>query len=319
MKRSWFEMRSTPQMPSEISIYDDIGAYGVSAKDFIAALRSIAAPVIKLSINSPGGSVFDALAMYNALRQHPAEIVVDVKGVAASAASLVAMAGDRIIMPANAFMMIHNPWSVAAGNADELRDFADTLDKISAALVGIYATRTGQGEDKVRELLAAETWMTAAEAKELGFADEILEAVPVAARFDLERMPETVRALWARIAPPAANAPASVVDVLPAGPDFQAVDAYLRAYARANGVTLPTGVQLIAEKHAEIAAVCRAAGIAELTDTAIQSGIPLAALRHALLTLRAAHDAGIQVNHHVPAPGDGSLSDRVWAARKGQA
>lgn len=80
MKRTWFEMRAAAQQPAEIGIFDDIGSYGVTAKDFIGELRNIAAPVIHLSINSPGGSVFDALAMYNALRQHPAEILVDVKG-----------------------------------------------------------------------------------------------------------------------------------------------------------------------------------------------------------------------------------------------
>jgi ATP-dependent Clp protease protease subunit len=112
------------------AIYDDIGAYGVTAKDFIAHLSSIAAPVIRVSINSPGGAVFDALAMFNALRQHPANIEVSIMGRwRRLRASLVAMAGDKITMSDNAFVMIHNPLCYANGNADELRDLADTLDK----------------------------------------------------------------------------------------------------------------------------------------------------------------------------------------------
>ena len=321
MKRTWFEMRAAAQQPAEIGIFDDIGSYGVTAKDFIGELRNIAAPVIHLSINSPGGSVFDALAMYNALRQHPAEILVDVKGVAASAASLVAMAGDHIVMPENAFMMIHNPWSVAAGNADDLRELADTLDKIGASLVGVYANRTGQAVEKIQELLPAETGLTASEAKALGFADEVLEAMPIAARFDLERMPEAVRTLWAKLAPPAAApvaAPVPVVAALQRELDFKAVEDYLIAYAKKNGITLAAGFPLISETHAEITAVCKAAGIPEMAEMAIQAGVPLAALRHSLMSFRAAQDAAIDVNHHIPANDGGSLASRVWNSRRGR-
>jgi ATP-dependent Clp endopeptidase proteolytic subunit ClpP len=317
MKKRWFEMRAGAQQAAEIAIYDDIGAYGVSARDFIAELRTLAAPVIHLSINSPGGSVFDALAMYNALRQHPADILVDVLGVAASAASLVAMAGDKIIMPDNAFMMVHNPWGATAGNAEELRGMADTLDKIAASLIAIYAGRTGKTDDEIKALLDAETWLSAEEAVAHGFADELRPAMPIAARFELERMPEAVRNVWAQSTPapvPMAAAPQPVPAV-----DFKAVESWLLAHAECNGIRLAAGFPLVSDVHAEIVAVCQAARVPELADRAIMARVPLAALRHMLTQYRAAQDATIDVNHHIPAGADGSLASQVWNARRGQA
>jgi ATP-dependent Clp endopeptidase proteolytic subunit ClpP len=317
MKKRWFEMRAGSQQAAEIAIYDDIGAYGVSARDFITELRALSAPVIHLSINSPGGSVFDALAMYNALRQHPADILVDVLGVAASAASLVAMAGDRIVMPENAFMMVHNPFTVTAGNAEELRALADTLDKITASLVAIYAGRTGKPEDEIRALLDAETWLAADEAVAKGFADELRPAMPIAARFELERMPEAVRAVWAQSTP----APVPMATAAPSVPvvDFKAVESWLLAHAKSNGIPLAAGFPLVSDVHAEIVAVCQAARVPELADRAIMAGVPLASLRHMLMQYRAAQDAAIDVNHHIPVAADGSLASQVWNARRGQA
>ena len=317
MKKRWFEMRAGAQQAAEIAIYDDIGAYGVSSRDFIAELRTLSAPVIHLSINSPGGSVFDALAMYNALRQHSADILVDVLGVAASAASMVAMAGDKIVMPENSFMMIHNPWSATAGNAEELRGMADTLDKIAASLVAIYAGRTGKPEDEIKALLDAETWLSAEEAVALGFADELRPAMPIAARFELERMPEAVRNVWAQ-SMPAPVAMAAAPQQVPVV-DFKAVESWLLAHAERNGVKLAAGIPLVSNTHTEIIAVCHAARVPELAELAITAGVPLAALRHMLIQFRAAQDAGIQVNHHIPVASDGSLASQVWNARRGQA
>jgi len=192
--KNWYSIQDRADQPAEISVFDEIGAWGVSAKQFIGELKAIDATSIKLAINSPGGSVFDALAMYNALRQHPANVEVTVLGIAASAASLLAMAGDTIIMPENAFMMIHNPWAVAAGNADELRDFAATLDIIATSLVGTYVARTGLPEDEIKQLLADETWLTAEDAVAKGFATEMSEVLRIAASADMDRLPEHVKA-----------------------------------------------------------------------------------------------------------------------------
>ena len=154
--KSWYSIQAkADQKTADISIYDEIGYWGVTAKQFIGDLKALDATTIKLAINSPGGAVFDALAIYNALRQHPAAVEVTIMGVAASAASVIAMAGDTIVMPENAFMMIHNPLNLAYGNADDLREMADVLDKIGASLIGIYAKRTGMPEDEIKALLDA--------------------------------------------------------------------------------------------------------------------------------------------------------------------
>lgn len=194
--KTWFSIKAKADNTAEISIFDEIGMWGVTAKDFIAELKKITAKQITLSINSPGGSVFDALAMYNALRSTGAEITGRVMGIAASAASLILMAADKRVMPANSFLMVHNPIGGAYGNAEDMREIADILDKIGASLVSTYVARTGKTEDEVRALLAAETWMTAAEAVELGFADEVEEALKIAATFDTDRLPDNIKAVF---------------------------------------------------------------------------------------------------------------------------
>lgn len=194
--KTWFNFKAKAESPDavEISIFDEIGMWGVNARDFISELKSHSGKSVSLAINSPGGSVFDALAIYNALRAHGGEINVRILGVAASAASLIAMAGDKITMPENTFLMVHNPWAVAAGNAEELRDFADTLDTIGSSLVKTYVARTGMSEDEIKQLLADETWLTAEEAVAKGFATEMEPALKVAAKFYTDRLPENVKA-----------------------------------------------------------------------------------------------------------------------------
>lgn len=175
----------------EILIYDDIGdgwMGGISANEFAKELAGFGKVTdINVRINSAGGSVFDGVAMYNTLLKHPANVVVDIDGLAASIASIVAMAGDEINMADNALMMIHAPWTVAGGNADALRDQADLLDKISDTLVSTYVKRTGLDSDKVESLVEAETWMTASEAKELGFIDNVTGELKMAAYYDLSK------------------------------------------------------------------------------------------------------------------------------------
>ena len=136
---------------------------------------------INLRLNSEGGSVFDGHAIFNALRNHDARVVVDIDGLAASIASIIAMAGDEIRMAENAFMMIHDPWVVAAGTADELRGQADVMDKVQEKLVNTYVKRTGGNADDISEWMAAETWMNAEEALERGFVDSITEETRMAA------------------------------------------------------------------------------------------------------------------------------------------
>lgn len=196
---SWYTIRARAS-GAEVLIYDEIGAYGLSAKGFLAELGALPddAP-IDLRLNSPGGSVFDAVAIYNALNRHSGTITVWIDGIAASAASYIAMAGDEIVMPENAFLMIHDPSGLVMGTAADMRDMAGTLDKIAASMVRGYAARSGKSEEEISALLAAETWFDAAEALEAGLATRVSEPVRIAASFDIGRFrnapPELVEAV----------------------------------------------------------------------------------------------------------------------------
>ena len=173
---------------AEILLYDDIANFDddkwgyISAKGLINKIKALGnIQNITLRINSNGGNVFQAQAMYNFLRTHPANVTVRVDGIAASAASLVAMAGNKIIMPENSYMMIHNPAGGVMGEADDMREVADILDKIRDMIANAYVARTGQEREKIISLMDAATWMTANEAHELNFCDEVEKAVEITA------------------------------------------------------------------------------------------------------------------------------------------
>lgn len=176
---------------AEIWIYEDIGAGwfgGITAKDFADELKALKnASQITVYINSPGGDVFDGISIYNQLRRHPANVTIEVDGLAASIASLIAMSGDRITMAANALMMIHKPWGGAFGTADEMRAYAETLDKVEATLVDTYAKRSGTEAGLISQMMAEETWMSSDEALKYGFIDEITEEKQMAAHVDLKK------------------------------------------------------------------------------------------------------------------------------------
>lgn len=197
--RSWFHARAVAAGEAEISIYDEIGLWGVTAKDFRDSLDALGdVQRIALRINSPGGDVFDGLAIYNMLRRHGAIITATIDGVAASMASVIAMAGDTVTMPENSMLMIHDPSGAVIGTSKDMRELADALDKIKEGLVGAYASKSGLSRGQIAELMADETWLTAKEAVELGFADGIEAPVRMAARFDLSRFRHPPSELSAR-------------------------------------------------------------------------------------------------------------------------
>lgn len=154
----------------------------VTPKQFDTDLKALGdVKTINVRINSDGGEIFAGNAIYNMLKRHPANINVYIDGLAASMASVIAMAGDKIIMPQNAIIMIHKPIGGIRGNSNDLRQYADTLDKAEKTLISSYVEKTGNSEEKITELLHAETWMTAQEALDLGFIDEIEDKVSIAA------------------------------------------------------------------------------------------------------------------------------------------
>lgn len=174
----------------EVWLYGVVGdsQEGVTAAQFRKELDGLGSPKeLTVRINSVGGSVGDGLGIYNCLKRHPAKVIIEVDGIALSAASLIAMAGDEVRMAENALMMIHNAWDVIAGDAAEMRKKADQLDIWNGTVIAAYTERTKIPREKIAAMMSAETWMEPAEAKRLGFADVISAPQKVAAKFDPAR------------------------------------------------------------------------------------------------------------------------------------
>jgi len=168
-----------------ISIYDAIGyddwtGCGVTAKRIAGALRAMGKGDVTVNINSPGGDVFEGLSIYNLLREHPGVVTVKVIGLAASAASVIAMAADNLQIARSGFLMIHNAWSGAVGNRNDFRDFADWLEPFDRAIADIYAARTGKDQKAIMKLMDGELWMGGSDAIDQGFADDLLPSDYVA-------------------------------------------------------------------------------------------------------------------------------------------
>jgi len=176
MKKSWFTVQALADgRTAQVSVRGYIGEWGVTDRDFIAAVEAHGdVDTIDVAINSRGGEVDHALSIFNFLRSHPAKVNMRVDGVAMSAASIILMAGDSIEMPANAILMVHQPSTYAAGNADDLRQAAGMLDTFETALLETYLARTGKTAEALKALLDEETFMTAKEAVANGFADRVI-------------------------------------------------------------------------------------------------------------------------------------------------
>lgn len=170
--KDWYRIENKATGPSEVFIYDEVGGFGVSVGDFLADVRKIEGP-LSLHLNSPGGDVFDGMAVYSALkrREEPTTVVVD--GLAASIASVIALGADKVVMAPKAKMMIHDGWTAAAGNAADMRKLADLLDDTSNTIASVYDDKAGGGVEFWRERMKAETWYSAEEALSAGLVDEI--------------------------------------------------------------------------------------------------------------------------------------------------
>lgn len=207
---------------SELFFYGDIVSDSWSAwsdedqypMNVSQLLKEIGNDDIDIHINSGGGDVFAGVAICNMLRSASGKKTVYIDGLAASIASVIAMAGDEIIIPSNAFMMIHKAWTFAMGNANDMRSLADTLDKLDSGIIATYMSRAADGvtEDKISELMAAETWLTGAEAAELFSNIKVTEAVTAAAScnskfMDRYNVPQGYTNMLSQRKPDSANVP----------------------------------------------------------------------------------------------------------------
>lgn len=202
----WYKISAKSDV-SEIWLYDQIGkdwfGEGVTAKEFIAELNAIKSPRIEMHINSPGGEVFDGAAIYNAILRHPATVTSFIDGIAASIASVIALAGERVVMAKNALYMMHNPSGMVIGRAEDMRKTADILDKVRDSMIGAYADKSKKPAEEIVALLDAETWLDADETVAAGFADAVgekieaaacAEFVPIMAKMGFRKIPQRIAA-----------------------------------------------------------------------------------------------------------------------------
>lgn len=251
---------------AEILIYDDIGASwfgdGVTAKQFIRDISSLEASMITVRINSGGGDVFEGLAIHNAIKRHKAAVVVEIDALAASIASIIALAGDEVRMADNAFFMIHDPSGLEWGTAEDMRAMAELLDKVGGSLANVYAEKTGKSVEEMQALMRAETWFDADEAKEIGFVDTVTKGKKMAARADLSSFQNTPKALRAAMADAEKTVPAAVGGTAPADPTppTQPAPAAKGETVENNTAAHQTGAEAERERSSKIRALVREYG-----------------------------------------------------------
>jgi ATP-dependent Clp endopeptidase proteolytic subunit ClpP len=304
--KSWYTIRARTS-GTEVLIYDEIGAYGVTAKGFLAELGALPDDAaIDLRLNSPGGSVFDAVAIYNALKRHAGDITVWIDGIAASAASYIAMAGDTVVMPENAFLMIHDPSGLVMGTAEDMRSTAEALDKVKGSLIQGYAAKSGKADDEIATLMAAETWLDAKDALDLGFIDRIAEPVKLAASFDVARFrnapPEVVEAASEPDEPAAQEPQSEGVADANTQPDPEQSTAEAQTAAESEA-TMAAAAMVRAEAIAHARAVidlCRLAGQPQMAGRFLEEDVGLDEVRNRLLAAKAEATPDITAAHAQP-------------------
>lgn len=291
MPRSWYSIKAAQgDAPPEITIFDEIGYWGVNAKDFNRDFKALQGDTVTLLINSPGGSVVDALAICNTMQHSGKTVNGKVMGIAASAASIVAMACTTVEMPENTFMFLHDPLDFGYGDAEDHRAIADTLDKIAGPLVSMYVKKSGQTEDQVKALLAADSLLTAEECKALGLCDTVTSAVTATAKFETDRMPEQVRNLFKGNAP-LADASTPFATRVKALADRHGLGEFAPVWAAAADLTTIEAAQsAIAEAH-EVKAVCDVVGKADMAPGLIRARASLVDARATVAEALAADDA----------------------------
>lgn len=320
---SWYSIKALSRGVAEILLYDEIGVWGITAQQFARELKALGdLSLISLRIHSPGGDVFEGTAIYNLLKNHPARVEAHVDGLAASMASVIAMAADTIYMPENAMMMVHRPWGIQGGEADDMRRYADLLEKIEGTMVAAYMAKTGKSEEDIKSLLKAETWMDGREAVEAGFADQLTEPLAAAAQLTSKRMkefahmPEALKALMQpRASTPAAAAPAPspaapASQQAPAAPDEAAVRAQINAAENTRREGIRAVFQPFAASHGEM-----------LNEVLLDSSVTIEQAQAKLLaslasgaTPSAGPSSGQGANSHVYAGNGNLVGDSVRAS-----
>jgi ATP-dependent Clp protease, protease subunit len=330
--RHWFTMKNEEEKGAEIVIYDEIGKSfwnedAVGAKSFLDSLNGLGdVETITLRINSPGGDIFDGVAIHNAIKNHKAKVTAYVDGIAASAASYIAMAADKIVMPANTFMLIHGASGFVFGNAEDMRAVAGDLDRVDKSITATYVSRSKSTTAKIKAIMKEDRLMDAAEAKELGLADEVTKETKMAANFSLRLLP---KAAAERIA---AETGAGQGDPPPTAPSLESPEPQTPPVVPDSPPPEPMPqptAQVIdlkkegIEEHkayvAQVTDLCTLASHPEKVGAYVRAGTPVDQVRKELLELRAVADVMPQ-HPMVPKPEPtmewGKITDKLNARRK---
>lgn len=326
--REWYALERDAQTGiAQLSIYDEIGegwfSDGVTAKQWLDEMKALEPEEpIDVRINSPGGLTTDAKAMYNLLKRHKGDIRVFIDGLAASAASYVAMAGDTVTMAENAMIMIHDPWGFTMGNAADHRAQAEVLEKEAGALAQAYVLKSGMETDEVLQIMAAESWFDAEAAVNSGFADQTDAPVKLAASYQLDRYPfkrvphlfhaamtSQPREVPAMPEPtPSSPAPQAATEIqghpstpsefddLPYSPQNSAGD-------EENVVDMDM-IRARSEEIAQIMAIARINDPSFQHELTMNTALSMQEVRDAIQARRAEEDEKIHVDNHPAPPGD---------------
>lgn len=291
--------------PAVLALDEEIGFWGTQAKDFRAQLDAVEGNELLVEINSIGGDVMAGLGIYNMLRSWAKDgktVTTRVTGIAASIASIITLAGDKREMPKNTFALVHQASTIAAGTSEDMRDAANWLDKVDGSLRNIYMDRMGADEAKATEIMAKDTYLTADECLDLGFATALLDDIKATAKFDLVRaeLPDNVAAIFKAKATDPADPPADPVDPAPVVPDTpvakQIEDLANTAGLQAHAATFAVACATVDEAKTrivaanEIVALCAVAKRPDDAGKAIRANKTVAEVRAALIAAMAEAD-----------------------------
>lgn len=343
--KSWYTLQASgeaEQRSIEIFVYGEIGAWGVTANQFVQDLRAMddgASPVI-VAFNSIGGDLFDGLAIHNALSRLGERCTGRIDALAASAASVAVCGAHRVVIAANAMLMIHNPYTFTGGDAEDFRRVADVLDQTLEAIIAAYKAKAPDiDEAELRRMVNAETWLTANEAVALGLADEVGDGLKVSAFLGqgsvLQRFQNAPPELLAQldeepeVEPPAPD-PAPVLDaaklalLVTQGCAAAGISNLVDPILATTKLESEAIVQAALTKAKALHGLCVAARLPELTGEFINAGLDEAAVRARLFDKLVGSGGGFEINNSLPLDNDPAPTIKakqvdthaVWAARQ---
>jgi len=347
--KSWYAVHASgeaEQRTIEVFVYGEIGCWGITASQFVQDLRVVddgVSPVI-VAFNSVGGDLFDGLAIHNALSRLGDRCTGRIDALAASAASVAVCGAHKVVIASNAMLMIHNPWTYAAGDADSFRKVADVLDQTMEAIIAAYKAKAPNiDEEGLRGMVAAETWLTAGEAVALGLADEIGEGIQVKACLGqggvLQRFQRAPAALLAQLDDPAEADPDPEISELPAplvtntaklallitqGCTQAGISNLIEPLIKSSGLKDEASVQAALNRAKAVNDLCVAARLPEFSAEFVAAGLDEPAVRARLFDKIVSSGNGFEIDNSLPINDDMALKvlakqpdpPSIWAARQ---